>query len=237
VSKKARERSRTQRKLEEVKRQQRARQRRIRILIGVPAAIVVVAAVTVAAVLLSKTHGTANTAATSAMATSEKTGASGLTGPVLAGINSAAQGSTVNGVQCQSNEQTVYHIHAHLAVYVNGTQRSVPYGIGIPGGTAGQGYVGSGTCFYWLHTHDQTGVIHMESPVQKFYTLGGFFAIWGQPLTSGQIGSAKGTLTVYVNGKRYAGDPASITLTAHELIQVDVGRNVAPQPYTFPSGE
>ena len=147
----------------------------------------------------------------------------------------------MHGIQCSSSEQTVYHIHAHLAVFVNGAQRAIPYGIGIPGGTAapeasGGPYVGSGTCFYWLHSHDQSGVIHIESPVQKLYTLGDYFAIWGQPLAAGQVGPANGTLTVYVDGKRYAGDPASITLTAHKLIQLDVGTDVPPRSYPFPAG-
>src|SRR5712691_6883006 len=242
VSKKAREQSRVQRKLAEVQRQQRARQRRIRILIGVPAAVVVIAAVAVVAVLFTRTHGPGTSAAGSAMAAAERTGASGLTGPVLAGLDSAAQGSTMDGIQCQGSEQAVYHIHAHLAVFVNGAQRTVPYGIGIPGGAAtpeatGGPYVGSGTCFYWLHAHDQSGVIHIESPAQKLYTLRDYFAIWGQPLAAGQVGPAKGTLTVYVDGKRYAGDPALITLTAHKLIQLDVGTDVPPQSFTFPSGE
>jgi hypothetical protein len=224
----------------QVQRQQRARQRRIRILIGVPTAVVVIAVVAVVAVLAARTHGPGSSAASSAMAAAERTGASGLNGPVLAGLDSAAQGATVNGIQCQSNEQTVYHIHAHLAVFVNGAQRSVPYGIGIPGGTAtqqpsGGPYVGSGTCFYWLHTHDQSGVIHIESPVQKLYTLGDFFGVWGQPLAAGQVGAAKGTLTGYVNGTRYTGDPRAITLNAHTLIQLDIGANVPPQPYTFPA--
>jgi hypothetical protein len=242
VSKKAREHSGVQRKLAEVQRQQRARQQRIRILIGVPAAVVVIAALAVVAVLFTRTHGTDASAAGSAMAAAERTGASGLNGPVLAGLDSAAPGSTVHGIQCSSSEQTVYHIHAHLAVFVNGAQRTVPYGIGIPGGTAtpettGGPYVGSGKCFYWLHAHDQSGVIHIESPVQKLYTLGDYFAIWGQPLAAGQVGPAKGTLTAYVNGTRYTGDPNSITLNAHTLIQLDIGQNVPPQSFTFPSGE
>lgn len=241
MSKKAREQSRVQRKLAGVQRQQRARQRRIRLLIGVPSVIVVVAVVAVVAVLFAGTHGSGSGAAGSAMAAAERTGASGLNGPVLAGLDSAAQGGTVHGIQCNSGEQTVYHIHAHLAVFVNGAQRTIPYGIGIPGGTAtpeaaGGPYVGSGTCFYWLHSHDQSGVIHIESPVQKYYTLGDYFAIWGQPLAAGQVGPAKGTLTVYVNGSRYTGDPASITLTAHKLIQIDVGQDVPPQSYTFAPG-
>src|SRR5487761_107082 len=110
VSKKAREQSRVQRKLAEVQRQQRARQRRIRILIGVPAAVVIVAVVAVVAVLFTHTHGTSANAANTTMAAAERTGATGLTGPVLAGLDSSAQGSTVHGIQCSSSEQTVYHI-------------------------------------------------------------------------------------------------------------------------------
>ena len=241
MSKKAREQSRVQRKLAEVQRQQRARPRRIRILIGVQAAVVVTAAVAVVALLFTRAHGPGSSASASAIAAAERTGASGLNGPVLAGLDTAAQGSTADGIQCSSSEQTVYHIHAHLAVFVNGAQRTVPYGIGIPCGTAtpeasGGPYAGSGTCFYWLHSHDQSGVIHIESPVQKLYTIGDYFAIWGQPLAGGQVGPAKGTLTAYVNGTRYTGDPRSITLNAHTLIQLDVGTNVPPQPYTFPAG-
>ena len=45
--------------------------------------------------------------------------------------NSAATGATVDGIRCESSEQVLYHIHAHLAVYVNGSARTVPQGIGI----------------------------------------------------------------------------------------------------------
>lgn len=84
----------------------------------------------------------------------------------------------------------------------------------------------------------QSGVQRKLAAVQRQqYTLGDFFAIWGQPLSSGQVGAATGALTVYVNGSRYAGDPALITLTAHKLIQIDVGTIVAPRSFTFPSGE
>ncbi len=38
----------------------------------------------------------------------------------------------------------------------------------------------AGGCFYWLHTHTEDGIIHIESPVQRTFTLGHFFAIWGR---------------------------------------------------------
>ena len=103
----------------------------------------------------------------------------------------------MDGIGCQTSEQTLFHIHAHLTVFVNGSPRQVPSGIGIPGAHAQQTAAGSvrrrsGTCFYWLHTHAADGIIHIESPVQRTYTLGEFFDEWGQPLGPGQVGPARG---------------------------------------------
>jgi hypothetical protein len=35
-----------------------------------------------------------------------------------------------------------------------------------------------GKCIYWLHTHDDTGTIHIESPIEKTFTTGQFLNIW-----------------------------------------------------------
>ncbi|TMC07409.1 MAG: hypothetical protein E6J41_16255 [Chloroflexi bacterium] len=152
----------------------------------------------------------------------------------------AATGQTVDGVQCQTSEQVAYHIHAHLVIYASGQPQTVPYGIGIPNpqvdNSSGQPFVVGGSCFYWLHSHATDGVIHIESPDQRTYTLGTWFDIWGQPLSATQVGGDKGTVTAYVNGQRYTGDPRNIPLTAHAVIQLNVGQDVAPRPYTFASG-
>jgi hypothetical protein len=98
-------------------------------------------------------------------------------------------------------------------------------------------FVDAGSAIYWLHTHDETGVIHVESPVQRTFTLGNFFDIWHQPLGPNQVGSLTGPVTAFVNGKQVNGDPRTIPLDAHDLIQLDVGGPVVPpQPYTFPAG-
>ena len=87
-------------------------------------------------------------------------------------------------------------------------------------------FYGATNCYYWLHVHAQDGVIHIESPTAKTYTLGEFFALWGQPLTSTQVAGAKGRLTAWVDGRRYHGDPAAIRLGSHEDVQIDVGSPV-----------
>jgi hypothetical protein len=161
--------------------------------------------------------------------------------PALAGTGTSAGGQPVDGISCSSSEQTLFHIHAHLTVFVNGSARQVPAAIGIPGAraqsTPAGPYIGSGDCFYWLHTHAADGIVHIESPVQRGFTLGNFFDLWGQPLGPDQAGPAKGNVTVIYNGHVYHGNPRNVPLTAHAQIQLEVGTPlVAPESITWPSG-
>jgi len=161
--------------------------------------------------------------------------------PPLASTATKATGQPVDGVRCDTNEQALFHIHAHLTVFVSGSPRQIPAGIGIPGAQAQntpQGtFISSGRCFYWLHTHAADGIIHTESPIQRTFTLGNFFNIWGQPLGPGQVGPAKGHVTVIYNGKAYHGNPRDIPIAKHAQIQLQVGTPlVAPESITWPGG-
>jgi hypothetical protein len=155
-------------------------------------------------------------------------------GPALGAVKTSSYGEPIDGIQCQSSEQVAYHIHAHLTLFVDGQPRQVPLAIGIgppvqltP--TAVGDFASGGSCFYWLHTHAADGVIHIESPTQQLYTLGQFFDVWGQALGPGQVGSAQGTVTAYVNGQVTAGNPRDIPFHLHDQIQLDVGSVVPPQ--------
>ncbi len=157
----------------------------------------------------------------------------------MASTATAATGKDVDGISCQNSEQTIFHIHAHLTIFANGSPRQVPAGIGIPGAqtqNSAQGpFVSSGTCFYWLHTHAADGIIHIESPVQRTYTLGDFFDEWGQPLRPHQVGPATGPVVAIYNGQLYKGNPRDIPLNAHAQIQLEVGTpRIAPVTITFP---
>jgi hypothetical protein len=163
-------------------------------------------------------------------------------GSVLAPAGNADQTSPVDGISCNTDEQLAFHIHAHLAIYVNGAPKLLPPGIGIGPPlqfeqTSSGPSVASGSCFSWLHTHDSSGVVHIESPIQRVFTLGDLFDIWGQPLSASQVGPARGAVTATINGNPFAGDPRGIPLDAQNVIQLDVGTALPqPQPYTFPSG-
>ena len=147
-------------------------------------------------------------------------------------------GQPVDGIEGSSREMLKVHVHAHLALFHNGEQIAVPYGIGIVKPfQPNNGFVGMGQGIYWLHTHDATGIIHVESPDDRRYTLGNFFDIWGQPLGLRDVAGLKGVVRAFVDGKRYSGDPRAIVLRAHTQITLEVGAPfVTPPVYAFPAG-
>jgi hypothetical protein len=163
-------------------------------------------------------------------------------GSPLARIRPLTSGEQIDGITCQSSEQVLFHIHAHLTIFVRGVARQVPAGIGIappyqvdatPQGT----FVAGASCFMWLHTHSADGIIHTESPVNRTYTLGDFFDIWGQPLGRGRVGPARGPVTALFDGRVFTGNPRRIPLLAHAQIQLEVGGPlVAPEQITFVNG-
>lgn len=147
-------------------------------------------------------------------------------------------GAPVDGIICETGEEQMtlaLHIHSHLAIFDNGTQLQVPALIGAAP-VPPQG------CLYWLHTHDGSGIIHVESPVLNPpgggpFTLGMFFDVWGQPLSRDDVAGKTGPVTAYVNGSLWQGDLRAIPLLAHQEITLEVGKTVPPPNYTFPFGD
>jgi hypothetical protein len=140
-------------------------------------------------------------------------------------VQQTPSGLPVAGISCDAMEGQRIHIHQHLLILDHGTSVPVPSDVGRPA---------SNQCLYWLHTHTPDGVIHIESPANRTFTLGDFFAIWGQPLSETRAASAAAKpgakLKVWVDGKPYAGDPAKIPLVAHADIVIEAG-----PPYPAPT--
>lgn len=140
------------------------------------------------------------------------------------------------GVTALSSEGTVLHIHQHLDIYVNGKHEVVPQGIGIY----------DGQFLTELHTHDTTGIMHVESPVAQNFDLGQFFGVWGVRLNENCIGGYCKTVPagektpwkVYVNGQPYTGNPAALVLKSHQEIVFAIGTppKKIPAHYKFPGG-
>ncbi len=230
-------------KIARMQAQDAQRRRRRAWITGTGAAVLVILAITVITLAITSSGGAPATAkggtpnprlaALSTLGTLRPAPAPGPVGPEgvpvpaarpLAGTTGGATGGKVDGISCQASEQSLFHIHAHLTIFVLGTPRQIPAGIGIPG-----------QCLYWLHTHQADGIIHIESPVRRTFTLGQFFGEWGQPLGPDQIGPATGHVTALYNGKVYQGNPRDIPLIAHAQIQLEIGTPlIAPETITFP---
>jgi hypothetical protein len=135
------------------------------------------------------------------------------------------------GLHDLTNEGQVVHIHQHLDIFVNGKPQPVPANIGIY----------DGQFLTELHTHDPSGIIHVESPTKGQFDLGQFFGVWGVRLNANCIGGYCRQVTpwaVYVNGQTSAGDPAAIVLKEHQEIAFVIGTppKQIPSTYNFPAG-
>jgi len=212
------------------RRQEAARVRRRRLGIAAVLAVVLVAGI----------GGLAVSAATRDRqpATSPGPLAGLQTGPAPWGANTAdlAERLRAIGIPALSpTEGTAVHIHQHLDLYVDGRKVLVPAGIGIDPAV---GYAP-------LHTHDPSGVIHVESPTVRTYTLGEFFAVWGVRVTPSCLGGycAGGgrRLRLFVDGRAYRGDPTTLALAPHQELVVAFGTaaqlpSPIPSTYQFPPG-
>jgi len=161
-----------------------------------------------------------------------------LTGPAPWPRNIGGLGARLQavGLPALAQEGTVLHIHQHLDLYVDGRRVTVPAGIGIE---ESQGFISP------LHTHDETGVIHVESPDLRTFTLGQLFAVWGVRLTPRCVGGYCATgakqLWLFVDGRRVSKDPRLLPLTEHEEIVLAYGTQAQlPRPlparYAFAPG-
>lgn len=162
--------------------------------------------------------------------------------PALASpVSRARPGKTVDGIKCEFNPRVLFHVHAHLTVFVDGRPRRVPAGIGFWPPLGPQNYrngqfgVTADNCWSWVSTRYADGLVHIESPVRRRFVLGDLFDVWGQPLARTRVGPARGAVTAIVDGRVWTADPRTIPLAAHTQVQLEVGRPlVAPQRIEFP---
>ena len=146
-----------------------------------------------------------------------------------------------------------YHVHIFLGVYDNGTLMALPIGTGMVSPNApSNGFVNGAQCFYFLHTHDRSGIVHIESNMstptsQSIYTLKTYLDIWGITADANHFGPFQGPVRVFTSGQVSRGnmnnglvtasnytfwgtDPSNVPLYSHEVIFVEVGPNYPALP-------
>ena len=84
---------------------------------------------------------------------------------------------------CLGTELTTVHVHPWLQIFINTPAGNVsvpiPTAVGILDPQITNGVATGGSCFEPMHTHDSSGIIHVEAgSISNQYTLGAFFTIW-----------------------------------------------------------
>jgi hypothetical protein len=120
-----------------------------------------------------------------------------------------------------------YHVHPFVGMYYNGVEVALPDGIGFADPGADGTFSGisnwteyASNCYYQMHTHDASGLIHIEAfppapsgayggQLGTLYTLGDFLAVWGIPISATNWGPLNGTVTIYTSGQVPRGGPGT----------------------------
>jgi hypothetical protein len=147
-------------------------------------------------------------------------------------------GALSNGLPCQPSGVATYGVH--VEIFANRQTVVIPSGIGVAPPWKSQGaYVTGGRCVYPAHTYEPTGLVQVDS--QRQLTLGQFFDLWGQPLTTTQLAGFRATggerVAAFVDGRLWANDPRLIGLYRHAEIVLELGGPISPhRTYRFPDG-
>ncbi len=111
---------------------------------------------------------------------------------------------------CGASE-TYIHMHPYLQILIEGQRVSIP---------AEVGYLQGGTCVEPMHTHDASGIIHIEIPAAQSslnFTLADFFKVWASTYsTVGFNGSSHPVVLTATDILGYQTDA-----THHVVIKVD----------------
>jgi len=203
-------------RLEDAETSQAARRKRLSLIGGVLAVLAVAAVVAVAA---TSGGGGSKKAVSGAGAAAGLQATPAPWAPEYTGLSTRLQ-----ALNLPTQNDGAYHVHAAVRLYVHGRQVAVPANIGIEPGAESMAP---------LHTHDSSGVIHIESSEKYPFTLGQLFTIWGVKFTNTQLGSylagAGNVFAVYANG-RSVPNPVGYVLNPHDDIVVAYGK-----PGSFPT--
>lgn len=141
-------------------------------------------------------------------------------------------GQTISGLACEKPVKTSSaYGYTHLNLVVDGQQIAIPEDIGfvVQGspGNVDPALKDSG-CDYPLMTTDTSGKIRTKPGSATPYTLGQFFALWGQPLTTTNVAGYTGKpVKAFIRDgstlTEYTGALDALPLTGNREITLQVG--------------
>ena len=94
----------------------------------------------------------------------------------------------------------------------------LPNGIGVGPG-----------CSYAVRTTTPTGVVEYVAAAHP--TVGDLFAVWGQRLGQDRLAGFRGAVNAWVGGRRARRAVASIPLTRHAEIVIELGGYIPPHTF------
>jgi len=165
------------------------------------------------------------------------------------GNTDSFHGQPIGTVVCAPSMSNNYHVHVFVGIYVDGVYVAVPDTIGMYDAQKEplNHFTVYAKCYYDVHTHDASGIVHVESTDPNHVPIKGtifdtsqFFREWGITVDSNHFGPFKGSLKVYTSGQVYRGgpgngvvyrstytqwmgDPNAIPLYSHEVLFFEVG--------------
>jgi hypothetical protein len=139
-------------------------------------------------------------------------------------------GQDIDGFKCILTPSHQFARYAHVSIIQNGEALAVP-------GNIGASPQGNTHCFYELHTHNQSGKVHVTpDPTDGTFTLGQFFKIWQQPLSETNVAGISGLpVKIFITDgttttEVAAADWSNIELKDHREVTISLGTEVTEIP-------
>jgi hypothetical protein len=151
-------------------------------------------------------------------------------------------GQRINGVGCfPSMVLNEYHIHFFLGIIYHEKLMALPSAIGmVDPGAPVNGWTDSAKCFYRIHTHDSSDIIHLEFKSSLPYSAAvvpvkKVLDIWGVNHSATSFGPFKGPIHMFYGLPSQLGEVKvdhykafdksleSILIHSHEVVWVEIG--------------
>lgn len=162
--------------------------------------------------------------------------------PARGDYKDGGHGQRINGIGCfPTMVLNEYHIHFFFGIVYHKKLIALPSAIGmVDPGPAVDGFTNHAKCFYRIHTHDSSNIVHLEFKSKLPYSAAvvpvkKVLDIWGVNHSSNTFGPFKGPIHVFYGLPSQLGEVKvdhyksfdksldSILIHSHEVVWVEIG--------------